>query len=78
MAIKVEETQTLISRLECLRDDLYPIAKRATLIFAIIRSMSVIRNEYQFTLYYFLALFDEAIHAFLAKVLTVEFNYARL
>ena len=61
MATRLEETITLISRLESLRNQLRPIAHRATLLFAVIKSMCVVKREYQFTLTYFLSLFDEAI-----------------
>ena len=51
----------LLRDLDVLRDELFPLARRATLLYAILRSLSAVLPEYQFTLTYFLDLFDEAI-----------------
>ena len=61
MANQLQDTQTLLVDLEDLRDELYPLARRAAMLFAILRSLQSIHNEYQFSLKYFLELFDEAI-----------------
>lgn len=60
LADELDKTQTILSDLEVLKDELYPVAQRGTLLYAIMRSLSSIKHEYQFTLSFFLQLFDEA------------------
>ena len=43
------------------QDELYPVARRGALLFTLMKSLGSVRHEYQFTLAYFLRLFDEAI-----------------
>jgi acyl carrier protein phosphodiesterase len=47
--------------LDVLKDELYPLARRAAMLYAISRSLQSIHNEYQFSLEYFIQLFDEAV-----------------
>ena len=58
---RLSETHTLIEDLEALKDELYPLARRAAMLYSIIRSLQSIHNEYQFSLAYFVSLFDEAV-----------------
>ena len=43
------------------KDELYHIARRGTMLFALLRSLSLVQKEYHFTLPMFLKLFDQAI-----------------
>ena len=61
LANRLQETVTLVDDLETLKDELYPLARRAAMLYAIIRSLQSIHNEYQFSLDYFIKLFDDAI-----------------
>ncbi|XP_023931015.1 dynein beta chain, ciliary-like [Lingula anatina] len=61
MAQKLHETQLFLEELDMLKDELFPIARRGAMLYAILRSMSAVQREYQFTLPSFLALFDEAV-----------------
>ena len=56
-----QETLTLIDDLDSLKDELYPMARRAAMLYAIIRSLQSVHKEYQFSLAYFITLFDEAV-----------------
>ncbi|XP_053409232.1 uncharacterized protein LOC123561373 isoform X4 [Mercenaria mercenaria] len=58
---KLQETFTLMDDLDALKDELYPLARRAAMLYAITRSLQSIHNEYQFSLEYFINLFDEAV-----------------
>ena len=51
----------MLDDLELLKDELFPLARRASMLFSILRSLTTIHNEYKFTLTYFLELFDEAV-----------------
>ncbi len=57
----MNEGQEKLQELDNLRDELFPLSRRATMLYAILRSLATIHREYQFTLPYFLELFDEAI-----------------
>lgn len=48
-------------RLNSLREELFSLAKRATMLFAMLRSLASLQPQYQFGLPYFLSLFDEAL-----------------
>ena len=61
LANQLNETVTLVEDLDTLKDELYPLARRAAMLYAIIRSLQSIHNEYQFSLDYFVKLFDEAV-----------------
>lgn len=51
----------MIEDLDALKDELYPLARRAAMLYAITRGLQSIHNEYQFSLEYFIKLFDEAV-----------------
>lgn len=57
----MNDTQALLLHLNDLKDDLFPLARRAAMLYAIIRSLQSVHNEYQFPLHYFIELFDEAV-----------------
>jgi hypothetical protein len=59
--------QNIVTDLDVLKDELYPVARRAALLFTLMRSLGSVRHEYNFTLNYFLQLFDEAIGGQLPK-----------
>lgn len=61
LANRLNDTQALLLHLNDLKDDLFPLARRAAMLFAIIRSLQSVHNEYQFPLHYFIELFDEAV-----------------
>ena len=61
LANELANTQNILSDLDVLKDELYPVARRGALLFAVMRSLASVRHEYQFTLTYFLQLFDEAV-----------------
>ena len=61
LADELTKTQTILTDLDVLKDELYPVARRGALMFALMRALGSVRHEYQFTLTYFLELFDEAI-----------------
>eukprot|EP00105_Crassostrea_gigas_P044993 XP_019929141.1 PREDICTED: dynein beta chain, ciliary isoform X4 [Crassostrea gigas] len=61
LANRLNDTQALLLHLNELKDDLFPLARRAAMLFAIIRSLQSVHNEYQFPLHYFIELFDEAV-----------------
>ena len=63
MAVKARETQYILVQLEQLKYELFPLAQRATMLFAVLQSLTSVQYEYQFTLPYFLRLFHEAIGA---------------
>ena len=63
MAAKARGTQYILSQLEELKYELFPLAQRAVMLFAILQSLTAVQYEYQFTLPYFLKLFHEAIGA---------------
>ena len=47
--------------LDLFYNELFPLARRATMLYSVLRSLASVQTEYQFTLPYFLKLFDEAI-----------------
>ncbi|XP_052060514.1 uncharacterized protein LOC127700861 isoform X4 [Mytilus californianus] len=61
LAKRLEETKTLLIDIDDLKDELFPLARRGAMLFAIVRSLQSVHNEYQFSLKYFLELFDEAV-----------------
>nr|KAG5702033.1 hypothetical protein BaRGS_015768 [Batillaria attramentaria] len=61
LANELSKTQNILNDLDVLKDELYPVARRGALLFALMRSLSSVRHEYQFTLNFFLQLFDEAV-----------------
>ena len=63
MAMKEQETEDILQQLEELKYELFPLAQRATMLFAVLQSLTSVQYEYQFTLPYFLRLFHEAIGA---------------
>ena len=58
---RLQETVNLLDDLDTLKDELYPLARRAAMLYAIVRSLQSIHKEYQFSLSYFMYLFDEAV-----------------
>ncbi|KAK6172547.1 hypothetical protein SNE40_016179 [Patella caerulea] len=67
LAQQLSQTQKLLEDLELLRDELYPLARRAAMLYSTLRSLNVIHNEYQFSLAHFIKLFDEAVGGKLPK-----------
>ncbi|XP_055866060.1 uncharacterized protein LOC106055129 isoform X2 [Biomphalaria glabrata] len=61
LARELAKTQEILDDLDILKDEFYPVARRASLMFSLMRSLEVIYPEYKFTLKYFLELFDEAV-----------------
>ncbi|KAK3108743.1 hypothetical protein FSP39_014630 [Pinctada imbricata] len=61
LATRLSDTRNLLNDLDDLKDELFPLARRAAMLFSIIRSLQSVHNEYQFSLKYFLELFDEAV-----------------
>ncbi|XP_070202269.1 uncharacterized protein [Littorina saxatilis] len=61
LANELAKTQNILNDLDVLRDELYPVARRGALLFSLMRSLGSVRHEYQFSLTYFLQLFDEAV-----------------
>ena len=61
MILKMRDTTELLKDLDTFRDELFPLARRATMLYSVLRSLASIQTEYQFTLPFFLKLFDEAI-----------------
>ena len=61
MSGKLKAVKVVLKDLGDLREELYPLAKRATMLYSVIRSLATIHREYHFSLPYFLKLFDEAI-----------------
>ncbi len=58
---KLEEAQRVLRDLDALQDELFPLARRATLLWSGMRSLASIEQLYQFDLPFFIALFDEAV-----------------
>ena len=52
---------THLLQLSTFKDNLYHIARLGTMLFSLLRSLSLIQKEYHFTLSTFLKLFDQAI-----------------
>ncbi|CAH1797693.1 unnamed protein product [Owenia fusiformis] len=72
MAGRLRDTQQILQELDNLREEMYPIARRGALLFALLRSLGSIHREYQFTQDYFLLLFDEAVGDDLPPDMEVE------
>lgn len=49
------------NRLKSLRELFQPLAKRAVMMFSLLRSLSRVQHEYRFSLGYFLSLFRSAV-----------------
>ena len=58
---KIQEAKNAEIQLNNLKINLFPLARRATELFCILRSLAVIHREYQFSLNIFNNLFDEAL-----------------
>lgn len=54
-------TEAVLEDLDMLKDELYPLARRASLLYFLMCSLAPVCPAYQFTMKYFLGLFDEAI-----------------
>ncbi|XP_071095883.1 uncharacterized protein [Haliotis cracherodii] len=67
LARKLADTQSLLDDLELLKDELFPLARRAAMMFSVLQSLPSVHKEYQFTLQYFIELFDEAVGGELPK-----------
>lgn len=61
MTEEITAVQNHLDELDTLRDELFPIARRGTMLYAILRSLATLRREYHFSLSFFMQLFDEAI-----------------
>ena len=61
MTHKLRDTKDLIGQLDGLKEELFPLARRATMLYALLQSMASVQKEYQFTLPHFYKMFDEAI-----------------
>ena len=59
---KIQEAKNAEIQLNNLKINLFPLARRATELFCILRSLAEIRWEYQFSLNIFNNLFDEALN----------------
>ena len=57
----MEDIKKVLQALEGLRDELFPLANRGAMLYSVIRSLSAICPEYQFSYPYFLTLFDEIV-----------------
>ena len=57
----MKDASAVLKELDVLRDELFPLARRATMLYSVLRSLGSIQREYQFTLPFFLKLFDEAV-----------------
>jgi len=61
MSDKLKEAKIVLRQLDDLRDELYPLARRATMLYSVVRSLATVHREYHFSLPFFLKLFDEAV-----------------
>ena len=61
MTQKLSEAKEFLRSLDLLKEELFPLARRATMLYALLQSMACVQREYQFTLPYFYKLFDEAV-----------------
>ena len=61
LAHQLADTQTILDDLDLLKDELYPVARRGSLLYSLMRSLAAIYPELRFTMEYFLHLFDEAV-----------------
>lgn len=61
MAAKLRENVELLHKLQTLQDELLPIARRGSLIYTVLKSLSAINPHYQFKLPQFLQMFFEAV-----------------
>lgn len=61
IALKMKDTASILRSLDTLRDELFPLARRATMLYSVLRSLAAVQTEYQFTLPFFLKLFDQAV-----------------
>ncbi|GFO25145.1 dynein beta chain, ciliary-like, partial [Plakobranchus ocellatus] len=61
LAHQLADTQAILDDLDLLKDELYPIARRGSLLYSLMRSLAAIYPELRFTMDYFLHLFDEAV-----------------
>lgn len=61
MAQRVKDSKMILHDLDNLREELFPLVRRATMLYCVLRSLSAIQRQYQFTLPYFYRLFDEAV-----------------
>ena len=56
------EAYLRLAKLETvLQSQLFPLARRAAVLFTIIRSLGVLHHEYKFTLAFFIKLFDNVL-----------------
>ncbi|KAL5020322.1 hypothetical protein ScPMuIL_003214 [Solemya velum] len=61
LANRLNDIQQLLTDLDLLKEELFPLARRAAMLYSILRSLQSLRNEYQFSLKFFVLLFDEAV-----------------
>ena len=72
MSERVALSCNILNQLNELKNELQPLAQRASMLYDLLRSLPVLQHEYQFTLPYFLKLFDEALGGELPDDYTVD------
>ncbi|XP_033103095.1 dynein heavy chain 9, axonemal-like [Anneissia japonica] len=58
---KLLETEEVLQYLDKICNDLSPVAKRGAMLFSVMSSLEGLRREYQFSLPFFLLMFDRAV-----------------
>nr|XP_006816782.1 PREDICTED: dynein heavy chain 17, axonemal-like [Saccoglossus kowalevskii] len=61
VAAQLDQALQILSMLDQLQDELFPVAKRAALLFSVLRSLEGLQREYIFPLPFFMSLFDKAV-----------------
>ncbi|XP_033641711.1 dynein beta chain, flagellar outer arm-like [Asterias rubens] len=59
--VKLVEAERILETLDNIRDELVPVAKRGAMLFSITASLMGVQHEYQFSLPFFLWMFDQAV-----------------
>ena len=59
--MKLVEAERILETLDNIRDELVPVAKRGAMLFSITASLMGVQHEYQFSLPFFLWMFDQAV-----------------
>ncbi|XP_022099208.1 dynein beta chain, ciliary-like [Acanthaster planci] len=58
---KLLEAERILDTLENIREELLPVAKRGAMLFSVVSSLVGLQREYQFSLPFFLWMFDQAV-----------------
>ena len=61
VSMKMKDTMVALKDLDLFCNELFPLARRATMLYSVLRSLASVQKEYQFTLPYYLKLFDEVV-----------------